>query len=147
MRTLLRSAMRTVMCFGTFDLLHEGHTQYLREGRTLGDRLIVVVARDSTVMQVKGHKPVQGEMERLMRIAEIPEVDTALLGNLDDKLQVILEHKPNVLCLGYDQQAFTEQLAEQLAARDLHVEIVRAAPFKPEKFKTSKIRTKGSNSP
>ena len=82
-----------------------------------------------------------------MHIAAVPGVDAAVLGNPDDKVQVILEHRPDVLCLGYDQQAFTEQLAEQLAKRGLHVEVVRASPFQPEKFKTSKIRTKGSNSP
>ncbi len=48
--------MTTVMCFGTFDILHPGHLYFLRECEKYGDELIVVIARDATVEKVKEKK-------------------------------------------------------------------------------------------
>ncbi|HLC71304.1 MAG TPA: adenylyltransferase/cytidyltransferase family protein, partial [Candidatus Nanoarchaeia archaeon] len=38
--------MKTVMCFGTFDILHPGHLHYLQQAKKYGDYLMVVIARD-----------------------------------------------------------------------------------------------------
>lgn len=38
--------MRTVITYGTFDLLHYGHVNLLRRARDLGDRLIVALSTD-----------------------------------------------------------------------------------------------------
>lgn len=134
------NGMITVMCFGTFDGLHEGHHFYLREAKKFGDRLIVVVARDATVQTVKGKKSLQSEAQRLADIAAVPEVDKAVLGNIDDKFAIIRTHRPDVLCLGYDQRAFTEQLQERLLAEGFTTTIIRLPPFHPERYKSSKLR-------
>ena len=39
--------MRTVITYGTYDLLHEGHLRLLERARSLGDRLIVGVTSDA----------------------------------------------------------------------------------------------------
>ena len=39
--------MKTVITYGTFDLLHTGHVNLLKRARALGDRLIVGVTTDS----------------------------------------------------------------------------------------------------
>jgi cytidyltransferase-like protein len=44
---------KVVMTFGTFDVFHPGHRFYLAEARKLGDRLLVIVALDSTVEKIK----------------------------------------------------------------------------------------------
>ena len=38
--------MRIVATNGCFDILHAGHVQYLKEARSLGDRLIVGLNSD-----------------------------------------------------------------------------------------------------
>jgi len=38
--------MRTILTYGTFDLLHIGHINLLRRARNLGDRLIVALSTD-----------------------------------------------------------------------------------------------------
>lgn len=44
---------KVVMTFGTFDVFHPGHRFYLSEARKLGNRLLVIVALDSTVEKIK----------------------------------------------------------------------------------------------
>ena len=54
------------MATGTFDLIHPGHGLYLEEAKKLGGdgaRLVVVVARDSTVRSRK-RVPIVPEKQR-----------------------------------------------------------------------------------
>ena len=55
--------MTTVVATGTFDLLHPGHVLYLERSKTLGDELVVIVARDVNVRHKP--KPVVPEEQRL----------------------------------------------------------------------------------
>jgi FAD synthetase len=133
--------MKTVLVFGTFDMLHPGHIFFFKEARKQGDRLVVVIARDLTVKQVKGSFPQNNEMTRLEEVKKIEEVDDAMLGSsTDDKLEIIEKIKPDVICLGYDQKAFAENLEDELVKRNLFPEVKRLEPYKAEKYKTSKLR-------
>lgn len=131
---------KIVMCFGTFDGLHAGHEDYFRQAKELGDELFVVVARDVTVVDVKGDLPARNEQDRLATVVEHPFVDEARLGYPDDKYRIIEEVKPEVLCLGYDQEAFTENLDMELARRGLSVMIIRCEPYMPDLYKSSLLR-------
>ena len=57
--------MIKIMVFGTFDIFHEGHKNFLKQAREYGDYLIVVVARDETVEKVKKRLPQNDENSRL----------------------------------------------------------------------------------
>lgn len=131
---------KTVMCFGTFDGLHPGHEDYFRQAREHGDRLIVIVARDVTVVDVKGDLPANNEQDRLQVIQEHSLVDEAMLGHLDDKYRIIEELQPDIICLGYDQEAFTDTLDVELTRRGLATAIVRAEAYFPDSFKSSLLR-------
>ncbi|MCK5249408.1 MAG: adenylyltransferase/cytidyltransferase family protein, partial [Spirochaetaceae bacterium] len=39
--------MKTVLVFGTFDVIHPGHQWFLRNAARHGDRLVAVVSRDT----------------------------------------------------------------------------------------------------
>ncbi len=131
---------KIVMCFGTFDGLHPGHEDYFRQAKEHGDELFVVVARDTTVVDVKGNLPAINELDRLMCIKDHPLVDDARLGYPGDKYKIIEEVNPDILCLGYDQEAFTENLDAELARRGLSAMILRAEPFLPDMYKSSLLR-------
>ena len=46
-----------VAVFGVFDGIHAGHQDFLRQAREYGDELVVIVARDKSVTQLKGKPP------------------------------------------------------------------------------------------
>ncbi|OGL73126.1 hypothetical protein A3E39_04505 [Candidatus Uhrbacteria bacterium RIFCSPHIGHO2_12_FULL_60_25] len=129
--------MSTVLVLGTFDGLHKGHEDYFRQAKEYGDRVIAVVARDRTVLDVKGQLPRRGEEVRRRAVHDHGLVDCAVLGRDGDKLDVICDLKPDVIVLGYDQEAFTEGLEDALRARGLNCRVVRAEPFQPDVYKSS----------
>ncbi len=132
--------MKKVMCFGTFDILHEGHRFYLTEARKLGDYLVVVVARDETVKEVKKQQPLNAENVRVRNLQKLGIADKVVLGNSGDKLKVVEDEKPGIVCLGYDQTFFTDNIKEKLRQRGLDIEVVRLPACKPEVYKSSLIR-------
>lgn len=132
--------MRRVMAFGTFDIVHKGHEYYLQEAKKLGDFLIVVVARDKNSQFIKGKKPLHNEKKRLAGIKKLPYVDESVLGDLKiNSWRIIKKFNPEAIALGYDQWKTEESLAKELEKIGLRPTIARIKPFKPEKFKTSKI--------
>ncbi len=127
------------MCTGTFDILHSGHLDYFRQAKHFGDYLIVVVARDSSALK-EGKILRFGEQERLARVAAQTIVDKAVLGNEGDKLKIVEQEKPDVICLGYDQNVDEKKLKETLEKRGLRPEITRAYAYQPEKYKSSLLK-------
>ena len=100
------------MVFGTFDILHKGHLNFFKQAKKHGNYLIAVVARDKTVKKIKNKEPKHHEMFRLLNIALLDIVNVAVLGNLRDPYRVIQENKPKIICLGYDQNSFSDKLED-----------------------------------
>jgi len=131
--------MKKVMVFGTFDGLHEGHKNLFKQSRKFGDYLIAVVARNKTVKEIKGRKPKRDEEERLTDVMKCELVDESMLGLEDDKFKIIKEARPDVICLGYDQTNFVDELKKEIKKMDCNIIIHRLHPFKPEIYKSSKL--------
>ena len=121
--------MIKVMATGTFDLLHIGHIYFLKEAKKLGDKLIVIVARDSTVRKLK-HEPVTPEEMRLQLIKELIIVDEAYLGKKDDMYDIVIDIKPDIIALGYDQIHNEKKINSELTKRNIKSKIVRLSKFK-----------------
>ncbi len=120
--------MVKVMATGTFDLLHMGHIYYLKEAKKLGDRLVVVVARDSTVRKLK-HEPITPEEMRLDLIKELKIVDEAVLGHKDDMYATVKEIKPDIIALGYDQVHDEKKIEQELKSRKMVARVVRLPKY------------------
>lgn len=97
--------MKRVVVFGVFDLLHPGHLYFLKQAKAHGDHLTVVVTRDARVMHEKKRRPVLNERERLEMVAALRMVDRAVLGDKIGQWRVLQRLKPDVVCIGYDQNA------------------------------------------
>lgn len=132
--------MKTVLAFGTFDLLHPGHISYLRQAGALGDRLVVVIATDANVEKVKGSRPVNGQRHRKELVEALKMVDEAVIGFEDDMVMSVEKVRPDVVALGYDQKPSEEELAKIFAARGIRAEIVRLMPYREDSHKSSKIK-------
>jgi cytidyltransferase-like protein len=70
--------LKTVLAFGSFDILHYGHLQFLRKARALGDRLsefryqqlnVIVLLDDAD----QASRPVLAQMTRLLQHDSSPE--------------------------------------------------------------------------
>lgn len=131
--------MKIVMAFGTFDLLHPGHINFLRQAKKHGS-LFVIIARDRTVKRLKGKLPRHNEKQRLKAVKASGMADKVVLGSLTNKYAAIKKYRPNIIALGYDQKYFTDQLRVELKKLKLKTKIIRLKAFKPKKFKTSILK-------
>jgi FAD synthetase len=133
-----------IMVFGTFDIIHPGHRNFFKQAKALAKNsyLIVSLGRDKNVLKIKKHFPDNNQAVRLENIAQIPEVDEAVLGGLKDHLPHIIKAKPDIIALGYDQTAYVKNLKQELRASGLTTKIVRLKPYKPHIYKTSIIKSK-----
>lgn len=127
------------MCFGTFDLLHLGHIYYLEQAKKFGDYLIVVVARDAT-KQKQGKAVLFSEHERMRIVGSLKVVDKVVLGNTDDFFKIIVEEKPHVLCLGYDQFISPEQLRKKMKELNVACAVHHIGSYKPKRHKSSILK-------
>jgi FAD synthetase len=133
--------MTRVMASGVFDILHSGHLHYLQEAKTLGDELVVIVATDATVRNRK-HEPITHERMRLELVQNMKPVDRAVLGREGDILDVVLEIRPDIIALGYDQKFDEERITSELAKRGLTVKVVRLTKHEDDLNGTRKIISK-----
>lgn len=95
---------RIVFTNGCFDILHRGHVQYLREAAALGDRLIIGLNSDTSVMrQGKGPgRPINDQESRATVLAAIRGVDAVTIFDQDTPLELITAVRPDVLVKGGD---------------------------------------------
>jgi FAD synthetase len=138
---------KVVLASGVFDLLHLGHVKFLEEAKKAGGedaQLIVVVARDSTVEQMKGRKPIMPENQRRALVESLKVVDQAVLGMEQlDIGDVIKQVKPDIVALGYDQAGMEQRVKQYVDAHKLPIEVVRVGRFEADDLdSSSKIRQK-----
>lgn len=132
---------KIVLATGTFEILHLGHIKFLKEAKKLGDKLIVIVARDENVKKFKNHYPIIPERARLEIIKNLKFVDKAILGNKEDIFKSIEKIKPSVIALGKTQNFDKKKIEEELKKRSLKCEIVRINKIYRGKFNsTTKIK-------
>lgn len=130
--------MKKVLVFGTFDRLHPGHLNFLKQAKKYGE-LFVVVARDKTVKKVKKKLPRQNEKQRQLAIKKTDLAKRVFLGNLKNKYEIIRKIEPDTICLGYDQKSFVANLPKKIKEFGLKIKIIRLEPYQPNLYKTSKL--------
>jgi len=100
---LKREGKKVVFTNGCFDILHAGHTRYLREARKLGDALILALNSDSSVRSIKGPmRPIVPEAERAEVVASLDSVDYVTVFDELTPLELIEYLRPDVIVKGGD---------------------------------------------
>ncbi len=133
-----RAKLKVVFIGGTFEVVHAGHLYTIQEAKKLGDVLVVVVARDSTVLKRKKREPIAPEDERVRVAGAIRQVDAAILGSEKNIYDTLERVRPDIVALGYDQYHSEEDIVGEAERRGMKLTVVRLdSPFPT--LKTSKI--------
>ena len=103
--------MKTIITFGTYDLLHVGHIRLLSRAKELGDHLVVGVSSDNLNFAKKNKYPEFSEQERMEIIGMIKGVDEVFLEeSLELKDSYIEDYNADILVMGDDWQGKFDHL-------------------------------------
>lgn len=114
--------MKIGLTASTFDLLHAGHIEMLREAKSQCDYLICALQIDPSIDRKEKNKPVQTIVERYTQLEAVKFVDEIIPYMHENDLEDILMMRPvNVRILGeeYREQDFTGR--DICKARDIEV--------------------------
>lgn len=119
-----------VVVFGIFDGLHQGHQFFLQKAAEQGDELIAVAGRDETSRLLKNKTPRHAEKERVRALQNHPLVSKAILGDIKQSSWAILKRlQPDIICVGHDQTALRESLAQWIARQRNTQKRIRIVPL------------------
>lgn len=94
--------MKTVITYGTFDILHYGHVNLLRRARELGDRLVVGLSTDE-FNAIKGKKTYYPYSERKLMLESIRYVDDVFPEeSWEQKIEDIKKYSADIFVMGDD---------------------------------------------
>jgi FAD synthetase len=148
-KNMKKEKRKVVLASGTFDLLHFGHVKFLEEAKMSGGKnakLVVIVARDSTVKKRKGRKPIMSEDQRRALVESLKVVDEAILGYEDFSIEKVIEKiKPDVIAVGYDQDksGIEQAVKKVIAEKGLNIKVVKIGKYgKDELDSSSQIKRK-----
>jgi FAD synthetase len=140
---------KIVLASGVFDLLHLGHVRFLEAAKKAGGKdakLIVIVARDSTVEKKKGKKPVMPEYQRCALVASLKVVDEAMLGFEDFSMGRVLEKiKPDIVAVGHDSHVsgLEQAVKDAVTKKGWKMKVVKVGKFSSDELdSSSKIKQK-----
>ncbi|MCA0446995.1 MAG: glycerol-3-phosphate cytidylyltransferase [Bacteroidetes bacterium] len=94
--------MKTVLTYGTYDLLHYGHINLLKRAKELGDFLIVALSTDE--FNLLKHKEAYHKYdERKLILESIKYVDLVIPEeNWDQKIEDVKKYKVDIFVMGDD---------------------------------------------
>jgi len=113
--------MRIVLGHGSFDVLHVGHVDYLRQCSAAGDTVVIALTGDEAIRFRKGEdrpiipfsqrKTILESIRFVDRVVQTPYISHDQVANL---LELVKAMKPDVFATIYDEfTAFTELFDRQ----------------------------------
>lgn len=104
--------MKTVITYGTFDLLHIGHIRILERARALGDRLIVGISSDE-FNALKHKQAMFSYYEREQIVGALRCVDFVFPEHTwEQKREDILKYKADIFVMGHDWAGKFDELKD-----------------------------------
>ncbi|MBI2055323.1 MAG: adenylyltransferase/cytidyltransferase family protein [Candidatus Sungbacteria bacterium] len=130
-----------IMVFGAFDRLHPGHLAFLKQAKKIGKKLIVVVACDSAVLELKRKNPAQKQKQRIASLRKLKYVSQVILGDKNQgSYGVIKKHKPQAIGLGYDQRRLMRDLRERMRLGQVpKIKLIRLKAYRHRRYHTSRL--------
>ena len=104
--------MKRIITYGTFDLLHYGHLNILKNCKKHGDYLIVGLSSDE-FNKTKGKTSVMSFQERKEFLENIKYVDRVIKeDNWDQKIEDIIKYRVDIFIIGDDWKGKFDYLNE-----------------------------------
>ena len=121
--------MTRAFTWGTFNLIHDGHKQFLLNIKPICDEIHVILVPDIEVFTNKNYIALNWETRRTnlarLGLASHIHYDSYNLG-----LKSLLKFKPDFFVLGYDQKTiWEERLVSFLVDNDLNTRILYSKEF------------------
>ena len=129
--------MRIGLTASTFDLLHAGHIEMLRDAKSQCDYLIACLQIDPSIDRPEKNKPIQTIVERYTQLSAVKFVDEIVPYSTEEDLEDILQMRIiNVRILGdeYRNQDFTGR--DICKARDIELYFNR----RKHRFSSTELR-------
>ena len=106
--------MKRVITYGTFDLLHYGHINLLRQAKALGDYLIVALSTDEFNMLKKNKRCYFSYEQRKLLLEAIRYVDLVIPEETwEQKKSDMHEYHVNTFAIGDDWKGKFDYLKEE----------------------------------
>ena len=103
------------LIMGCFDLLHHGHRKVLQASKHYCDTLVVGLAIDSTVAEVKGiNRPVVHYNERHQMLGAMRDVDVVKPFSLSTQFDFVLQTLPNICFAGPGGNPRLQEILDEL---------------------------------
>ncbi|WIB58612.1 D-glycero-beta-D-manno-heptose 1-phosphate adenylyltransferase [Curtobacterium sp. MCLR17_007] len=133
-----RDGRRVVFTNGCFDVVHRGHTSYLRQAKELGDLLVVALNDDDSVRRLKGpERPINTAEDRAGVLAALACVDLVTVFATDTPIPLLERVRPDVYVKGGDYSP--EMLRETPVVRAYGGEVVMV-DYVPEHSTSAVVR-------
>jgi cytidyltransferase-like protein len=135
-----RSKIKVVLVGGVFDILHPGHIHTLKNAKSFGDILVVVVATNSTALKMKENRNIyHDENQRQELVSSLSFVDLSLVGKEGTLYNTVSLVKPDIIALGYDQSHNEKEIQKKCFELGLKLNVIRLSSPIP-KIKSSIIK-------
>ena len=104
---------KTVITYGTFDVLHQGHINLLRRAKELGDYLIVGVTTDNFDMERGKLNTRDSVMKRVQAVKETGYADEVIIEEYKgQKIDDVLRYDVDVFAIGSDWEGYFDYMKE-----------------------------------
>lgn len=98
-----QAGLQVVFTNGCFDILHQGHVDYLEASRAKGDKMVLGLNTDRSVSRNKGPlRPVVPQEARARVLAGLACIDLIVFFEEETPLELITKLKPDILTKGAD---------------------------------------------
>jgi len=97
------AGLQIVFTNGCFDILHQGHVEYLEASRAKGDKMVLGLNTDASVSRNKGPlRPIVPQNARARVLAALACIDLIVFFEEETPLDLIITLKPDILTKGAD---------------------------------------------
>lgn len=119
---------KKVFVSGCYDLLHSGHVEFFRQAAAYGD-LYVGLGSDATIEELKHHRPMFPEEERLFMVKAIRYVHDACINRGSgflDFTPTVDSLRPDIFVVNED--GASEEKRDFCAARGIEYVVLQRTP-------------------